>query len=86
MDRAAAIYRDGEVIGFETVSTYSAGELACYVETERYRAKVGGGSEFSLVALRVTTVIRREDEGWKIVHRHADPITTQRPAESVIQN
>jgi len=86
MDRAAAIYRDGEVIGFETVSTYSAGELACYVETERYRAKIGGGSEFSLVALRVTTVIRREDEGWKIVHRHADPITTQRPAESVIQN
>lgn len=85
-DRAAALYRDGEVIGFETVSSYSTAELACYVETERYRARMGGGSEFSVVELRVTTVLRREDEAWKIVHRHADPITTRRSAESVIQN
>ena len=85
-DLAAALYRDGEVIGFETVSSYSAAELACYVETERYRAKMGGRSEFSVVALRVTTVLRRENEAWKIIHRHADPITTRRSAESVIQN
>ena len=84
-DRAAAHYRDGEVIGFETVCSYSVGDLACYVEVERYRARIGGGSEFSLVALRVTTVLRREDEGWRIVHRHADPITTDRSAESIIQ-
>jgi hypothetical protein len=37
------------------------------------------------VALRVTTVWRREDSEWKVVHRHGDPITTMRPAESVIQ-
>lgn len=85
MDRAAAVYKDGEVVGFETVSAYSAGELACYVENERYRARIGGDPERSLVALRVTTVLRREAEGWKIVHRHADPITTTRPAKSVIQ-
>jgi ketosteroid isomerase-like protein len=85
-DRAAALYRDGEVVGFETVSTYSAGGLACSVEIERYRARIGGASEFSLVALRVTTVLRQEDDGWKIVHRHADPITTRKSAESVIQN
>jgi ketosteroid isomerase-like protein len=86
IDRAATVYRDGEVVGFETVSTYSAEDLACYVENERYRAKIGGGSELSLVALRVTTVLRREDDGWRIVHRHADPITTPRPAKSVIQD
>ena len=85
-DRAASLYRDGEVIGFETVSSYSSAELACHVETERYRAKMGGSSEFSVVELRVTTVLRREEESWKIVHRHADPITTRRSAESVIQN
>ena len=36
----------------------------------------------SSVALRVTTVLRREDGGWKIVHRPADPITTTQPTES----
>jgi ketosteroid isomerase-like protein len=36
------------------------------------------------VAVRVTSVYRLESGGWKLVHRHADPITTPRPAESVI--
>lgn len=84
IDRAATLFREGEVVGFETISTYLSDELACYVETERYRAKIAGGSEISSVALRVTTVLRQEGDAWKIVHRHADPITTQRPAESVI--
>ena len=30
-------------------------------------------------------IMRPEDGVWKIVHRHADPITSARPAESVIQ-
>jgi len=34
---------------------------------------------------RRTRIFRPEDGGWKIVHRHADPITTPQPAESVIQ-
>jgi hypothetical protein len=29
--------------------------------------------------------LRPEDDTWKVVHRHADPITTARPAESVLQ-
>lgn len=85
MDRAATLYRDGDVLGFDLVSSHAAGDLACYVETERYQTKIAGGSELSSVALRVTTVLRREDDGWKIVHRHADPITTARPPDSVIQ-
>jgi ketosteroid isomerase-like protein len=85
MDRAATVYRDGEVVGFEAIAMYSTGELVVYVETEHYRAKIGGGSELSPIELRVTTVLRQEAEGWRIVHRHADPITVNRPAESVIQ-
>ena len=70
---------------FENVSTVITAELAYTVEIESYRARVGGGEEITPVAVRVTTVFRREDAVWKVVHRHADPITSARPAESVIQ-
>lgn len=84
MDRAAKNYRDGEVIGFENVSTVITPELAYTVEIESYRARVGRAADIAPVAVRVTTVYRREDGAWKVMHRHADPITGPRPAESVI--
>lgn len=84
LDRAAEKYRDGEAVGFENVSTVIGSDLACTVEVERYRARVGGADEIVPVVVRVTTVFRREEGTWKVVHRHADPITAQRPPESVI--
>ena len=85
LDRAAANYRDGEVVGFENVSAVVTPDLAYAVEIERYRARVGGAVEMAAVELRVTTVFRREDAAWKVVHRHGDPITAARRPESVIQ-
>ena len=49
----------------------------------RYR-DVGDAEEVAPVAVRVASVFRLESEGWKLVHRHADPITSPRPATSVI--
>lgn len=85
LDRAAGHYRDGEVVEFYNLSTVITPDLAYTVEIERLRARVGGGQEMTPVAVRVTTIFRREDGGWKVIHRHADPITTPRPPESVIQ-
>jgi ketosteroid isomerase-like protein len=84
LDRAASNYRDGEVVGFQNVSTVITSELAYTVEVESYRARVGGAADITPVAVRVTTVFRREDGAWKVTHRHADRITTPRPPESVI--
>ncbi len=81
---AASHYREGEVIGVELIANYVSDDLACIVEVERGRAKVGGGKELAQVAIRVTSVFRLEQGAWKLVHRHADPITTPRPAASVV--
>lgn len=85
MERAASNYREGGATGFETLRTYVTPELAYLVEIERFEAKIGGSQEAASGALRVTSIIRPEEGGWRIVHRHADPITAVRPAESVIQ-
>jgi ketosteroid isomerase-like protein len=86
MERAASNYRDGEATTFETLSTHVTPDLAYLVEVERFRAKVGGSEELASGALRVTSILRRESGAWKIVHRHADPITSPRAAESVVQD
>jgi len=86
MERAASNYRDGGATGFETLATCITPDLAYLVEVERFEAKVGGEEKMASGALRVTSVLRPEGGAWKIVHRHADPITTPRPAESVIQS
>jgi hypothetical protein len=79
-------YTDGELTGFENVSKYVTAELANPVEIERFEAKVGPREDPVPVGLRVTSIFRPEDGTWKVVHRHADPITTAQPAESVIQS
>jgi ketosteroid isomerase-like protein len=69
----------------KNVSTVITPELAYTVEVESYRARVGGAKEITPVSVRVTTVFRREEGAWKVVHRHGDPITTARAAKSVVQ-
>ena len=85
LELAASNYLGGEVEEFETVAKHVTSELAYLVQIERYRAKVGDRTEAARVALRVTSIFRPEEGVWKLVHRHADPITDFRPAESVIQ-
>jgi ketosteroid isomerase-like protein len=85
MKRAATLYRDGEASGFEQLAKHVADDVAYLVEVEHFNAKMGGREEVSPVTLRCTSIFRREDGTWKLVHRHADPITTPRSADSVIQ-
>ena len=85
MERAASQIREGEATSFHRISEYATADLAYILEIERTREKVGGADEMRPVSLRVTTIFRREDNGWKIVHRHADPITSSRPIESVVE-
>jgi ketosteroid isomerase-like protein len=73
------------MVAFENLAKHVTPEFAYIVRVERAKAKVGGREEIVPIALRVTMIFRPEDGEWKIVHRHADPITTAQPAEAVIQ-
>jgi ketosteroid isomerase-like protein len=84
-ERGASTRRDGEATSFEIVAKYVTLELAYVVEVERFEAKVGGSEDIIPFALRATMIFRPEEGVWKVVHRHADPIMTSQPAESVIQ-
>lgn len=82
---AASKMRDGKATGFENIVRHVSPEFAYIVEIERNMAKVDGRNEVTPVPLRVTTIFLPERGTWKIVHRHADPIASARPWESVIQ-
>ena len=81
---AASHYRDGGMTEVDLIAIYASSDLAVAVEIERGKAKVGGAQVLAPMAVRVTSVFRLEGDVWKLVHRHADPITTPRPALSVI--
>jgi ketosteroid isomerase-like protein len=85
MERAASQVREGEPCTYERISGYAAADLAYVVEIQSTRAKFGTSEEMGSVSLRVTTIFRREDDEWKVIHRHADPLTAPRSAESLVQ-
>ena len=69
---AAARMPGGRAIDSDRIATYLADNLAVVVEVEHVEM---GADASAPAALRVTSVFRLEGDAWKLVHRHADPIT-----------
>lgn len=81
---AATKYRDGVVRGVDRIAVYGSGDTFVLVEIEHGRAKLGSSPDFADFSARVTSVYGRTGRQWRLVHRHADPITTPRGAESML--
>ena len=79
VERAASQFRDGRPQSqpHDALALFRGVDLACLVENERWEAKVSGRSDTSAFELRVTTIFRLEDDDWKVVQRHADPVTVE---------
>ena len=59
---------------------HESGDLAYVVQLEHIRFRVPGQAQESRRDYRATMVFRREQEGWRIVHRQADSqMTKQSP-------
>ena len=82
---AAAQLSDGTMRDVEEVSRYSTAELGYVVQIERTEARFAGSDSLTPFALRATLIFRREEDTWKLAHRHADPILTSRPIATLIQ-
>ena len=57
---------------YEVLAAGTSGDLAYIVGIEHTTA-IAGGTGPKSYSLRVTTIFRREDGEWKVVHRHGDP-------------
>ena len=80
---AAANFTAGSV-RFEEVSRYTTPDLGYVVQLERCEVTLAGSAETVPSSLRVTMIFRREDDTWRVAHRHADPITTPRPISTIV--
>jgi ketosteroid isomerase-like protein len=74
-ERIAALeeFFHGGECRLEVIDTHASGDLAVLVVVERQHGKVGHLPDQDY-SLRVTLVFRRDAEGWRLVHRHADPL------------
>lgn len=78
LEDASSRFSKGELSGHDRLASYIAPGLATIYEVEHGKVSVGGGPVTGWV-LRTTTTFRHEDGTWKVVHRHADPISTPSP-------
>jgi ketosteroid isomerase-like protein len=78
LEEAAARMSDGEMTGQDRLAIYASADLATMHELEHGTVRVGGGAVADWT-LRTTSTFRREDGDWRLVHRHADPISTADP-------
>jgi uncharacterized protein (TIGR02246 family) len=60
---------------FDEISRVGSTDLGYVVQLEQHVGRVAGHEDPVTVALRVTMIFRPEDDGWRVVHRHADSLT-----------
>lgn len=74
-DRVAAMRRGAGSFSFRQVSRVETADLGYLLGIESFSVVANGDGPAVELALRVTTIFRREESGWCLVHRHADRIT-----------
>ena len=78
------VYTGGERVQVEPVAQWIGDDVACTVEVVRHEGIQVAGHAPTMTAYRVTHVFRREGDGWKLVLRHADPLTDFRGPATVL--
>ncbi len=83
MTTAAALFKPGAASSVvELVSSFVSGDLAVLGLVERSQVKLAGQDGFQPWNIRVTLVFRRKGGEWRVVHRHAEPLTGRRSVDA----
>jgi ketosteroid isomerase-like protein len=82
---AARFKKSGAKATFEYISQIVYDEMAYTITIERSEAHIIDQEKPTKMVLRVTHIFRKEQGVWKLVHRHADPITTKTSPSAVIK-
>ncbi len=69
----ASRFSNCESFEYEVLAAGVSGDLG-YIAGIEHTAAAVGGAPSQAYELRVTTLFRREDGEWRVVHRHADPV------------
>jgi ketosteroid isomerase-like protein len=80
VEALAEYFRGGGEAELQVFESYTSGDLVVLVAVERQHGEVGGLPDQDW-SLRVTLVFRREGPGWRLAHRHADPLVHEISSE-----
>ena len=73
--RVASMFVRGESLEIDEITRWSSDDLGYVLAIEHARVRRVGSDALVPLDLRVTTVFRREDDGWHLCLRHADRVT-----------
>jgi ketosteroid isomerase-like protein len=82
---AARFKKSGTKAKYEYLSQGISGDIAYTIAIERSEPHIIDQERPTPMVLRVTHIFRKEQGNWRLVHRHADPVTTKTSPAAVIQ-
>lgn len=72
--RDVEAFGEGGETTLEILHSDSVGDLAYWTGLQHAKVRLAGHDEPVEMHLRITELFRHEDGGWKLIHRHADPL------------
>jgi ketosteroid isomerase-like protein len=82
---AARFMPNATKVRIEYLAVHVSGAMAYTIATEQSEPLIVGQANAAPMTLRVTHLFRLEEGGWKLLHRHADPLLDKSAPATVLQ-